>query len=1359
MADGSARINQIIQAVREPLAGIAALGVAVFGYFADLAAFLTSRGVGENLSQFVAGVLIFALVGFALWMAARRIYRSSRLLRPEAFELRATRPEDLIGREQDVADLAGLVADNRLVFLIGESGAGKSALVSIGLVPRLQAEGRFLPILISNYGSNWVDGPLREALFSLRAAATLEERETFGLPNEGAPAIAPDALGEILAGAAARAGRLPLLIFDQFDDYQARHRARFLSGRKEWITAAKLCQRNPFWRAIGKALDAGCHMLVITRTDTASGLDSIRLEEPASRPLDRVTGGQLIRLLNQLAPPDATPPIISDPDNGWNRLKVALAHELERDGAFLPQQLRIVLLGLSHLNTLTTGRLRRVGGTSGLEALFVGEAIAAAARLAQVPESAVRELLVQLVDGIDPGLRTGRRTDAVLAASVPDSEARAAALGELARREVVRGVPNAETGEVEWQLDHDYLARAVVAAERARNREVTRLRDGEAALERAGGDFWPQWRSLLSPIEQVTLAVARLRGTFRYGPYRRYACLSLLRVVPMALVAVGLAVTGILGWREWQIRTEVVRIVDGLSVDEQRGAAATLGLWAAPPAFRDRVQTAILSNSHRLLDLGSDWAPAIVGGETARAAALVAALLDRLEGTADPAVRRALLGALDAVGWRLNEAGAAQFFPAVRQRLTSTTDVAERRALFLALERVGSKLSGTIAAQEFLPLSEALTAFAQPVSHANVLFSIGGIARRPNLATQLTGGSLCSGIRPIDDNDTVERLALITFMISVGQQYRLVRTSRAFPLSGLGGLGGISILSGGTGFGAMAPISLNLVNYAHDNFGVYVVLDAVAGRLTAAMAAQQAKALRERLANATTPAELRALLLALDALAASLDAAQAALEVSALRDQLATTMDLDRRIALLVAIDAMGGKLDEATAALVFSALHDRLASTNDQDERFALLLAIGTLGGRLHQTRAALEFTALRQRLIGTVGIVNRLALLPAIQAVGERLDEATAAREAELLRKELTASTDPAERCSLLYIISTLGGRLEAPAAAREFSALRNQLAITPSHNPEFAILTHAIAVMGGRLDAATAAHEASALRERLAEAPQSQRQVLLYVYRALGTRLDSEAARREMAALRRRLSETTSAADRCEPLSGIAAVAAQLDAAAAAREIAALRERLKGDATSDLCERSMLIMAISAVGARLDSRVAAREAIALRAQLTATMDPAERVNLLVALAWLATNMDEAAAERELEALRRLLATTVAPNERRALGNAILTLIHTLTASAQSNDSVARSFLELVADPYFLAPAPFGAPSAFLDGRAFRSSLPDAGSLRDVAIGLLERPSAIEDFDGMALEVASRYRIPWESLRIYRGPGNVLR
>jgi hypothetical protein len=81
-----------------------------------------------------------------------------------------------------------------------------------------------------------------------------------------------DALGNVFPAL----GLMPVLLLDQFDDYQNRFMEKFLI-RKSWLKPEELTATNGFWAEIKKLLDAGrLHCLIATRTDTAGGLATFR---------------------------------------------------------------------------------------------------------------------------------------------------------------------------------------------------------------------------------------------------------------------------------------------------------------------------------------------------------------------------------------------------------------------------------------------------------------------------------------------------------------------------------------------------------------------------------------------------------------------------------------------------------------------------------------------------------------------------------------------------------------------------------------------------------------------------------------------------------------------------------------------------------------------------------------------------------------------------------------------------------------------------------------------------------------------------------------------------------------------------
>jgi ABC-type ATPase involved in cell division len=71
---------------------------------------------------------------FGVWLIRISRRRRSVLLRPEALRLERANPGHLTGGTEDIEQLARLCREGSLVFLEGESGSGKSALLQAGLV-------------------------------------------------------------------------------------------------------------------------------------------------------------------------------------------------------------------------------------------------------------------------------------------------------------------------------------------------------------------------------------------------------------------------------------------------------------------------------------------------------------------------------------------------------------------------------------------------------------------------------------------------------------------------------------------------------------------------------------------------------------------------------------------------------------------------------------------------------------------------------------------------------------------------------------------------------------------------------------------------------------------------------------------------------------------------------------------------------------------------------------------------------------------------------------------------------------------------------------------------------------------------
>lgn len=687
----------LITRVGATLTGVGSCITPFTEIFDKLEGLFSKVAPAEMAPAIALAVVLLTLIGSILvaWLSFRKVSRLDRSQK-DAFDLRARTADDLIGRDDDITDFMALIETNQLVFLVGDSGSGKSALVATGLKPRLQKGDQFLPILITRYGTDWVAGPTIEALKVLREACTPEQQRAveWTQPHKLSDAT-PAFLLQKLRAISTALNRTPVLMFDQFDDYQAQHRSLFSREHRRWISADELRATNPFWDVIAKAIDDGCQVLIVTRRDTADGLHAVRfVNNAAQRPLDWVGGNRLDELLERIAPSTATPPVVVDPEHGWVQLWPLLAQDMYRDGAFLPQQVRTVLLGLRTLPALTPQLYRSAGAAAGMGALYVSDAISSISRVTKLPPPAIRKLLLGMVDHGPDGreLKTRRMTETEIKVLFPDPAQIKTVLEALAERELVRAVPNADTGENDWQLDHDYLARAVVAEERIKERQAVLLREGAAALAQAVGDWRQQWRALLPVAQWPGLLFSRLRGDFRFGPYRRYAVISLLRTVPALNIVLVIVVTSVITTDELRQRNEAAAIFDLLRKDGNtgEGAQANLQLWAAPEPVRHRVETMLLSSS-RLKDVSSTWVLAVAGANPSEVKRLAGAILERSSSSKNPDERQALWETLSTLAPRLDPATANRSLSVVLQYLPPSPN-RERMAILSYLDSIAHNL-------------------------------------------------------------------------------------------------------------------------------------------------------------------------------------------------------------------------------------------------------------------------------------------------------------------------------------------------------------------------------------------------------------------------------------------------------------------------------------------------------------------------------------------------------------------------------------------------------------------------------------------------------------------------------------------
>lgn len=449
----------------------------------------------------------------------------------------------LHGRDEDIRRLVRIIESNPLVFLTGESGSGKSALLEQGVVPALASDPALVAVFVDNWGADWVQGPELALEIALRRTLNEDDLMRCGwIPgqNQG-PASVLERMKLIL-------GRTPVLIFDQFDDYQAQHRARFVR-RSVVISAGALRRANSFWSSIATMLDRRLiRCLFATRDDTSLQLESVRFCRPS--PYILLLADALIArdLVAEIAIAEA----VEQPDNGWNQLIPRILRDLEvgHSGRILPIQMVRAFQGLIELPYLTIRDYERTGGLSGVEASYLQSRLK---EVTQVVGWDGANLLVLLSSFIVDN-KTTHQAEADLLAALPaaarDAAKLHAALELLEQHKIVRRVISPKDQGLAWRLDHDYIRYSIRELVRRMNRLEEELRDAQARWEAAYG-LWRKFRTLLSPGCQIRLFWEALRGRFSYGPTGRFARWSAVRLVLNTWIAALMAV-GIL----WAFRVD-----------------------------------------------------------------------------------------------------------------------------------------------------------------------------------------------------------------------------------------------------------------------------------------------------------------------------------------------------------------------------------------------------------------------------------------------------------------------------------------------------------------------------------------------------------------------------------------------------------------------------------------------------------------------------------------------------------------------------------------------------------------------------------------------------------------------------------
>jgi Novel STAND NTPase 1 len=1101
---------------------IALVGVPAAMWLAFTKAFepLVALGLPAWVSS-GATILIIAAFGFLLWRSFRRFAQASRLEQPDSFTLHPTGPASLIGRTDDLARLLNSVKRNRLVLLDGDSGCGKSALVSAGLVPQLNQPDGWLTLVVRDWGDDWVHGPLSATLDAVWHVVSQADRDR--LDWRSSPDLAADTaalatdLGARLKAVSDVLQRRVLLVADQFDDYQAQHRARFLDEEGSWLAPTALASVNDFWRVVRAALCEGrLHLLVVTRADAASGLACVRFlgeDQTATRTLPRVEAEYLHPLLAGIAPDDAQPPVIRNPAEGWHQLRDRLEQDLKSEGAILMQQVRTVLLGLRQLPLLTPNRYRVAGGLRGVESLVVSRALRRAADAVgggEIGLRAARALLARLIlpGGPNQQPKAQRASIVSLGDIVGDRSRAQAILSALQSDEVVRPAESIDSANA-WQLDHDYLARAVLWEARQAERWASALREGKARYDEAVGDWRRRWAALLPFFMLIRVCWERARKRVTFGEAAGFVRLSALRHALFLLLVVSFGIAAFTLNEDRLLTSDAIRLVERFGGSNERDAV--LEVWRAAEPLRNRVYKLVIESDDRLeRATRSRWPLAHAGFEPARIREAATALRARLARERD----------------RLKVSSLTQAYAVVARRLNDPVDLkAEATALRARLEQEKDSSIASSLAQAYAVVARRVNDPADLKAEATALSTRLEQEKDGFLASSLAQAYAAVAGRLIDPADV--KTAATTLRTRLEQDTSGFATddlTRAYAVVA-------GRLNDPADLKAEASALRKRLEQEKDGFKVGSLAPAyavVAARLNDPVDVKAAvTALRARLVQEKDGLNAIKLVQAYAVVAARLkDPADMKAEASALRRRLEQEKDGFKVGSFAPAYAAVAGRLsdpaDVKTAASVLRTLLEReevgflgsslaesyasvAARLNDTADVKAAAITLrrhleqetsGFLPANFARAYTAVvrrltdptdlkaEATALRTHLVkATFGLVPR-SLASAYVAVAGRLNDPTDLKtEATALRVRLEQEKDGSIASSLAQAYAAVAGRLNDPADVKaEATALRTRL---EQEKDGFlaSSLAQAYAAVAGRLiDPAEVKIAATALRSRL-------------------------------------------------------------------------------------------------------------------------------------------------------------------------------------------------------------------------------------------------------------------------------------
>jgi energy-coupling factor transporter ATP-binding protein EcfA2 len=923
-----------------------------------------------------------------------------------------TTAADFVGRDTEVTEIAGDIEEHRLLFVTGQSGCGKSTLIEHGVAPAIGRSGRRIVLLCQYLGEDWENGPADAVANRLDGVLTQDERTKLGIH----PQLSIDDLMQALRSCKGVIDREPVLVFDQFDDYQLLHSARFVR-RSRVLSPEKLIAENSFWRGVAQLLkDRSVRCVFVTRDDARPRLSAVEFQSPEEfelEPLDRRFAEEYLAQVSD--------GVLEDPDATWPALRRRVLRDLEADGKILPIRLISVVAGLEELNALSLREYERAGNLIGLEARALATRIRRAASSVGLNYEQALSLLVLLVSGKKTVPRSLDELSGKLARAAGSGEQVTKLLERLSEEHVVRPVSAERGRDTLWKLYHDYLSEPVAEVQRRAEYWQFAL---EEALDRYQAAKGPvaRFRALVPPLRQLRFWFEASRRRVRFGHATGYMQLSLLRMVLNAgMLVIALAVWA--GAREADRRAgDAARaLFEQYASAEEESAQRSRALWefSSVPA---RVKGAFVGQTLR-----SETEAKLIAKDDA----VVTAVAGRFSTLVQPRWLRDAIGGLCISGkprsfdmaetcLRWMEAGAtpssyAEFVVAeTRQRKGPALG-----ALAFRLGELGSRIPPTTAGE----LAEKLVAEMRQREYSRELWA------------QARGlGALASRVPGAKAGDLAEKVVDEMLLPK-----RSEISGLAVALSALGS----RVLEAKAGDLAEKVLDEMLLRKGREISGLAYALRALGSRGPEAKIVAEAEKLVAEMRQRKDPPELSALARGLEALGSRVPEAKIVAAAEKLVAEMRQRKDPRELSTLASGLGALGSRVPEARAGEAAEKLVAAMRQRKDPGELSELAMGLGALGSRVPEATAGEAAEKLVAEMRQQDGFyLHSLAL--ALETLGSRVSEARAGALADELVAETQQRKDPDGRSALG--LAALAARVSDAKASKLLPVVLDQLQTVP-------------------------------------------------------------------------------------------------------------------------------------------------------------------------------------------------------------------------------------------------------------------------------------------------------------------------